>query len=106
MSSKSTTVVKADASIDDHQRADQASDAFMVGIDDEGREHWYSRIRGTMTVLDDGEDETQSLNGRRLNDWMAFVEQDWGWDETNVYSGSTAEHLGHRVDEVVNGEER
>lgn len=75
MATKTTTVDKADASTNVHQRADRAFDAFMVGIDDDGREHYYSRIRDCVTVCEDGQYRTQSLNGRPLKDWMAFVEQ-------------------------------
>lgn len=102
MATKTTTVDKADASTDDHQRADRASDAFMVGIDTDGREHYYSRIRDCMTVRDGDEHQTQPLDGRPLKDWLAFVDQELcGWSETNVYSGSTFRHLGQRVDEAV-----
>ncbi|MFC6965154.1 hypothetical protein ACFQL7_27800 [Halocatena marina] len=102
MTNSPTAVVKADASTDDDQRADQASDAFMIGIDTDGREHYFSRIRDCVTVIDGGDDQTQSLDDRPLKDWMAFVEQELGgWDETNVYSGSTFAHLAHQLGNAV-----
>ncbi|WP_248910511.1 hypothetical protein [Halocatena marina] len=102
MSHSTTTAVKADASTDDDQRADHASDAFMIGIDTDGREHDFSRIRDCVTVIDDGAEQTQALNDRPLKDWMAFVEQELGgWDETNVYSGSTFAHLAHQLGNAV-----
>ncbi|WP_248910503.1 hypothetical protein [Halocatena marina] len=103
MTNSPTAVVKADASTDDDQRADQASDAFMIGVDTNGREHYCSRIRDCVTVIDDdGAEQTQALNDRPLKNWMAFVEQELGgWDETNVYSGSTFTHLVRQLGNAV-----
>jgi hypothetical protein len=105
MSSKSTTAVKAAESSDNQQRADNASDAFMIGVDTEGREHYHSRIRDRMSVLDDGEHvRTVTLDGRPLSNWMAFIEQEHGgWRDTNVYSGSTTDHLCDQLATAVNG---
>jgi hypothetical protein len=107
MSSKSTTQVKAEESNGNQQRADHASDAFVVGIDQQGREHYFSRIRDCMTILSDGEHvQTQPLNGRPLKHWMAFINSDeqCGWDgETNVHSGSTFQHLADQLATAGNG---
>lgn len=106
-SSKPTLAEKGAESIDDQERADHASDTFMVGVDTEGREHYFSRIRNAVTVLDaDGAHEhTQSLGERSLRSWMAFIEQEWGWSKNNTFSGSLADHLCDQLGTAVNGGE-
>jgi hypothetical protein len=107
MSNYANPTEKGEESIPDQDRADKASDAFMVGVDQHGREHYHSRIRDRMTVLNDGEHaHTEPLDGRPLKHWMAFIDSDeqCGWDgETNVYSGSTIDYLGERLGEGLNG---
>lgn len=105
MTISSTAAVKAEESSgNDEQRADTASDAFTLGVDQQGREYVFSRIRDCVTRLDNGEHETQALNGRPLSKWMAFVDQKWGWQgETNIYSGSTIDHLCDQLSAGLNG---
>jgi hypothetical protein len=95
MTISSTQRCKCEESSENQQRADAASDAFVVGVDTEGREHVFSRIRNAVTVRDaDGEHEhTQSLGERSLADWMAFIEQEFGWHEKNTFTGSLADQL-------------
>jgi hypothetical protein len=103
-SSKTTLAEKSEESIADEQRADTASDAFMIGVDQQGREHYYSRIRNCMTVLNDGEHvQTEALTDGTLADWMAFIDEKiCGWSETNVYSGSTFDYLADQLATAVN----
>jgi hypothetical protein len=105
MTVSTTTAVKAEESIADKDRADKASDAFLVGVDQKSREHYYSRIRNCMTVLNDGEHiQTEALNDGTIADWMAFIDEKLcGWSETNVYSGSTFDHLADQLATAVNG---
>jgi hypothetical protein len=42
MSTTTTLAEKGEESITDTERADTASDGFMVGIDAQGREHYFS----------------------------------------------------------------
>jgi hypothetical protein len=86
-------------------RADEASDSFKIGIDTQGRAHYYSRIRGCVTVLDgDTHEHTESLDGRPLSDWMAFIEQELGgWEKNNTFSGSLSDHLCDQLGAAVNG---
>jgi hypothetical protein len=94
MSISSTHRRKPEESSENQERADAASDAFVVGVDTEGREHVFSRIRNAVTVLDaDGTHEhTQSLSDRSLKSWMAFIEQEHGdWRENNTFTGSVAD---------------
>jgi hypothetical protein len=70
-----------DDTADDGDRADLASDAFRIGIDTEGCEHIFSRIRATVTVHDKGEHiRTQSLADCRLSDWLTYLDERRGWD--------------------------
>jgi hypothetical protein len=70
---------------DDGDRADLASDAFRIGIDTEGCDHIFSRIRASVTVLDDGAVvRTQSLADCRLSDWLSYIDETRGWDSTRV----------------------
>jgi hypothetical protein len=70
---------------DDGDRADLASDAFRIGIDTEGCDHIFSRIRMTVTVLNDGTVvRTQSLADCSLSDWMAYIDDNRGWESTRV----------------------
>jgi hypothetical protein len=104
MTNSSTAVVKPEESSgNDQQRADHASDAFTLGVDQQGREYVFSRIRDCVTRRDGDKRETQSLNGRPLPEWMAFVDENWGWKETNVYSGSTSDHLCEQLTVGLNG---
>jgi hypothetical protein len=105
MTISSTAAVKAEESSGNQQRADTASDAFLLGVDQQGRKYSYSRIRDCVTRRDNGKHKTQSLNGRPLSEWMAFVDQKWGWKETNVYSGSTIDHLCDQLSAGRNGGE-
>jgi hypothetical protein len=100
----STTIAEKDTeSSDNQERADTASDAFVVGIDQNGQEHVFSRIRDRVTVRDGDEHDTQRLDGRPLSEWMAFTEQECGWRDTNVYSGSTTDQLCTQLAAGVNG---
>jgi hypothetical protein len=103
MSINSTTTEKGEEST--ANRADKASDSFKVGVDTQGRDHYYSRIRGCVTVLvDDEHEHTESLDGRPLSDWMAFIEQELGgWEENNTFSGSLVDHLCDQLGTAVNG---
>jgi hypothetical protein len=75
----------ADDRADDGDRADLASDAFRIGIDTEGCDHIFSRIRATVTVLDDDEAvRTHSLADCRLSDWLTYISETRGWDSTRV----------------------
>jgi hypothetical protein len=66
---------------DDGERADLASDAFRIGIDTDGYEHIFSRIRATVSVLDEGAPvQTRSLADCRLSDWLTYIEETRGWD--------------------------
>jgi hypothetical protein len=104
MTNSTTRAEKAEESSGNQQRADTASDAFTLGVDQQGREYVYSRLRDCVTRLDGDDHETQSLNGRPLSEWMAFVDDKWGWKgETNVYSGSTIDHLCERLGAGLNG---
>lgn len=105
MTNSTTTAVKDEESIADHQRADRASDAFIVGVDAQGREHYHSLHRDSITVCNEGEHEhTQPLNDRPLSDWMAFIEQEFGgWIENNTYSGSTIDQMCTQLASGLNG---
>jgi hypothetical protein len=103
MSTTTTQPEKGEESTAD--RADKVSDSFKVGIDTQGRAHYYSRIRGTITVLDgDAHEHTETLDGRPLSEWMAFIEQELGgWEENNTFSGSLVDHLCDQLGTAVNG---
>ena len=103
MSTTTTQPEKAEESTPD--RADEASDSFKDGIDTQGRDHYYSRIRTSVTVLDgDDHEHTESFDGRPLSDWTAFIEQELGgWAENNTFSGSVADQLCNQLDTAVNG---
>jgi hypothetical protein len=105
MTHSTATAEKDTESIADHERADTVSDAFLVGVDAQGREHYHSRIRNAVTVLDGDEHvHTESLDGRVLSEWMAFIEQECGgWTENNTYSGSTIDQLCNQLASGLNG---
>jgi hypothetical protein len=105
MSTSTTQPEKDTESSDTQERADTASDAFVVGVDQNGQEHVFSCIRDRVTVRDGDEHDTQRLDGRPLSEWMSFIEQECGWRETNVYSGSTVQHLADQLATAVNGGE-
>jgi hypothetical protein len=74
-----------DDTADDGKRADLASDAFRIGIDTDGKAHIFSRIRTTVTVLDDDTVvRTHSLADCRLSDWLTYIDETRGWDSTRV----------------------
>jgi hypothetical protein len=107
MTISSTQRRKPEESSANQDRADAASDAFVVGVDQQDREHVYSRIRNAVTVLDaDGTHEhTQSLNDRSLKSWMAFIEQEHGgWREKNTFTGSLADQLCTQLAAATGGE--
>lgn len=95
--STSNTVVQKSEESPGNQRADRASDAFVIGVDADGRDHYYPRIRGTVTVLEGDEHVTQSLDGEDLNEWKAFVEDRCGWQEWNYCDGG----LGEAIEDLV-----
>ena len=107
MTISSTQRRKPEESSENRARADAASDAFVVGVDTEGREHVFSRIDNAVTVLDaDGEHEyTQSLGERSLSTWMAVIEQEHGgWREQNTFSGSLTDHLCDQLAAATGGD--
>jgi hypothetical protein len=74
-----------DDTADDGERADLASDAFRIGIDTEDCDHIFSRIRATVTVLDEGEHvRTQSVADCQLSHWLAYIDETRGWHTTRV----------------------
>ena len=108
MTNSTTLAEKNEESVPDHQRADTASNAFKIGIDAQGREHYFSRIRHRITVVDDGDHEhTEPLDNRPLSEWMHFVEAEFdGWTEHNTFSGSVTEHFCDQLASAVNGGDR
>jgi hypothetical protein len=75
----------ADDTADDGDRADLAADAFRIGIDTEGCDHIFSRIRATVTVLNEGTRvRTHSLADCRLSDWLTYISETRGWNSTRV----------------------
>lgn len=55
---------------------------FDLGQDAGGAWHTYCTLTDEVHVVADGERElVQALEGRDIEDWMAFVAQERGWDD-------------------------
>jgi hypothetical protein len=51
-----------------------------VGVDREGLHHHYWRGADAIVVYDDsGVDRVEYLDGRRIEEWVKFVDQERGW---------------------------
>jgi hypothetical protein len=62
-------------------------DTFYVGVDAQGFDHWYSRIRHTVYVYrDDTRVETEELEDDAvIGDWVrALRDRDGEWQECHV----------------------
>ena len=60
---------------------DLPSDALRLGVDSEGATHHYSRIAGTVTVVEvDGGVHRTDLEDRPLEMWIDFVADERGWE--------------------------
>jgi Fe-S cluster assembly iron-binding protein IscA len=71
------------ANDDEGDRADRASDAFRIGVDTEGCDHIFSRIRMSVTVRDDDTVvHTHSLADCHLSHWLTYIDETRGWDTT------------------------
>ncbi|WEL30208.1 hypothetical protein [Haloferax volcanii] len=63
------------------QLIDALARSFTLGIDTEGFTHHYFRPADAVVVFDGRTlDHYQSLDGRPLREWNAFVSQKRGWD--------------------------
>ena len=70
---------------------DLPSDALRLGVDSEGATHHYSRIAGTVAVIEtDGGVHRTELEERPLETWIDFVADERGW-ETLQYADSFIE---------------
>ncbi|MBC9986794.1 hypothetical protein E4P24_10525 [Haloferax sp. AS1] len=68
--------------------------SFTLGIDAEGFTHHYFRPADAVVVFDGRTlDHYETLDGRPLREWKAFVSQKRGWDSMGQLA-----HLGLRVD--------
>jgi hypothetical protein len=75
----------ADDTADDGDRADLAADTFRIGIDADGQDHIFSRIRATVTIRDDDTVvRTHLVADCRLSDWLTHIEETRGWNSTRV----------------------
>lgn len=60
---------------------DLPSDALRLGVDSEGATHYYSRIAGTVAVIEtDGGVHRTELEERPLETWIDFVADERGWE--------------------------
>lgn len=62
---------------------DLPHDAYRLGVDEAGRDHWHSPRAARVWVFRDGEDVHQEdLAGRSVVDWILFVADELaGWEE-------------------------
>jgi hypothetical protein len=74
----------------------------MLGIDDEGREHYWSAPRQRLYVLDDGAvAHVRDIDDRPLSDWVAYIETHVGWTDLFWSSESALDQLVRRLSESV-----
>ena len=60
---------------------DLPSDALRLGVDSEGATHHYSRIAGTVAVVEmDGDVHRIDLEERPLETWIDYVADERGWE--------------------------
>jgi len=60
---------------------DLPSDALRLGVDSEGATHHYSRIAGTVAVVEvDGGVHRTDLEDRPLEMWIDYVADERGWE--------------------------
>jgi hypothetical protein len=70
---------------------DLPSDALRLGVDSEGATHHYSRIAGTVAVVEtDGGVHRTDLEEQLLETWIDYVADERGW-ETLRYVDSFVE---------------
>ncbi|GGO03762.1 hypothetical protein [Haloarcula pellucida] len=63
-----------------------------LGADGEGYEHHYIRSADAVVVIDgDDVDHVEYLDGRRLETWRDFVDQERGWTSTGQLAGAVLE---------------
>ncbi|WP_226908666.1 hypothetical protein [Haloferax massiliensis] len=80
MSTTHTTTQERTVSLAD-QLIDALARSFTLGVDAEGFTHHYFRPADAVVVFDGRTlDHYQSLDGRPLREWKAFVSQKRGWD--------------------------
>jgi hypothetical protein len=54
----------------------------QLGLDAEGREHYWSAPRQRLYVIDgDAVAHVETIDDRPLSDWVAFIEQSCGWTD-------------------------
>jgi len=70
---------------------DLPSDALRLGVDSEGATHHYSRIAGTVAIVEtDGNVHRTDLEERPLETWIDYVADERGW-KTLRYADSFVE---------------
>ncbi|GGN84444.1 hypothetical protein [Haloarcula pellucida] len=63
-----------------------------LGTDDEGYEHHYIRSADAVVVIDgDDVDYVEYLDGRRLDEWRRYVDQERGWSSPGQLAGAILE---------------
>jgi len=66
---------------------------FDLGTDTEGAHHTYCTLTDEVHVVQDGAREiVQELDGRDIDDWMDYVQQERGWSR-KLYGVSLGEVL-------------
>lgn len=59
---------------------DLPSDTLLLGTDDVGTDHYYSRIANIVVTVDtDGTTQREDLGDRPLQHWIAYVDEKRGW---------------------------
>lgn len=60
---------------------DSFASSFTVGTDADGYDHHYYRPADAVVVYDEGGvSHYKYLDGRKLDDWIAFVRERRGWE--------------------------
>jgi len=79
---------------------DLPSDAYRLGVDGEGREHWHSPMGGHLWTLRSGDlVHEESLTETSVVEWVLFVADLCGWEERHPVE--EAGGLGGIVDDVT-----
>jgi hypothetical protein len=79
---------------------DLPSDAYRLGVDDEGRDHWHSPMSTHLWTLRDGDVvHEESLTERSVVEWVLFVDELCGWDQRQPVEESGG--VGSIIDDLA-----
>ena len=79
---------------------DLPSDTTLLGTDGEHASHYYSRRINTVFIEETaGRVIKQDLDDRQLSTWVAYVDQERGWDDL-LYAESFVKILANALEVV------